>query len=545
MEGKGRGGYFSRFLYGLGRTFRFYPDSSFARARSEKPEKAKSYFLLSYRQQFQNAMAKMREQSFFLTRLSAFYRNLFSTRVRSFGLLFFTGGFLQILFYFLSRTLSFFSAGEENLLFGVCYIFIAVLCAFARGDVENAVKKSFLFRFVLRPLFGVEAWRLPTGRKHDSTYPMIFAGIVFALFSLVFSPGKVLVFLLLTALVLFVFSLPEAGLYLIGLLFFLIPSASLTVLIFLTLLSFLCKCAIGKRSISLGFTQGLVLLCLALLFFVGKAALVFQLFFLYFLISCLIRTIASLRRLLFCFVLGALFCAGLLCLDFVLAQPYAIPLLRGLDLESILVVSAREETGVFLVLIFPLAAGLFRSMRWGGKMALFPLLFLVSFASLSFIGSVQLWNALILALMLFGLFSYRSFLITLSAFSLSFITALNLFPATVGESLLALFGDGGKSQTDTGLFALFSQQLGPFFWLGLAVVLCLFFSRIYLFKRDTTRVEVYPLVLSSAVSVIAFLYLGFCPVPVTRQVILIFVCLLAIPENAYFCARREEIKLPF
>lgn len=545
MKGRRTGGVISRFLYRIGEKVRFAPDTSFAPARSEKNEKTRLSFFLPYRQQFQNAMAKMREQSFLLDCLSSFYRNLFSTRIRSFALLFFTAGFLQILFFFLGNRVSFFTAGEETLLFGVSEIFIAILCAFTRGDLENSLKKSFLFTSLIRPLFGVNPWCIPTGRKHDSTFPMILFGAFFALLSVLFTPMKVLLFLLILAFTLFVFYLPEAGLYVAGLLFFLIPSAYFTLLIFLTLVSFFCKWAIGKRSISLSYCQKGFLFLLALFFFTGKDNLsfAFQIFSLFFLTSSLIRTTASLRRFLFSLVLGTIICAGKLCLSQIVAFPSVASLFYGMDLDF-LFADVSSYTGVFLVLMIPLALGLFRSMRWGGKMILFPILFLISVAALSFIGSSVLWNALFLSLLLFGFFSYRSFLITLLVLAMSFVTTITLFPDTVGQKMISFFAKG-ESSSHLGLFSVLHQKWGLVFWLGLLILVALFVYRVYRFKKDTTRPAVYPLVLGIVVSVAVFLYLGLSPISVTRHFVMFFITLLSLPEVAYISAVREEIRLPY
>ena len=548
MAKKGTGGIFSCFLYSIGKKIRFAPDSTFAPPRSEKQEKAKTSFLLSYRRQLKFQFAKMGEQSFFLNALKTFFRNLFSTRIQSFGLLFFTCGFLQILFYFLGNRIPFLLAKEDNLLFGVFQIFISLLCTFTRGDLEHSLKKSFVFRWAIRPLFGVDAWQMPGGRKHDSGFPMIFSGIILALLSVWFTPVKVLFFLLALCLISFVFYLPEAGLYMAGLLFFFLSSRSFSFLILITLVSFFCKCLVGKRSVPLTLSQWITLVFLGVLFVAGgekNAVLLFQCIAMYFLISCLVRTTASLRRVLFCLSLGTLFCGAMLCLREIVFLPFLTPVFQKVDLSKILVIFATPETGAFLVLLFPLMLGLSRSLRWEGKIVLFPTLFLLMGGSLYFLKTPFLWNAVLLALILFCLFSYQSFLIVSVFLGTVFVTAIGFLPSGVKEMMAEFFGVSAEPLLGTPLFSAMHQQWGLLLWLCLAGVFGVLIYRIYRFWKETTKPMVYPMVLGVAISAVVFFYLGFCPVSLTRPFLLLVACLPAFCEVAFSGAVREEIRLPY
>ena len=96
-------GSLSRFLYTVGKAIQFRPATAFAPPKSDEFSEAKKggFPFLYSRKKIKNALAKMSEQSFVLGLLGRFYGRFFNTRVRSFGVLFFTLGFLQILSYFL------------------------------------------------------------------------------------------------------------------------------------------------------------------------------------------------------------------------------------------------------------------------------------------------------------------------------------------------------------------------------------------------------------------------------------------------------------
>ena len=207
-------GSLSGFLYAVGKALQFHPDSTFAPPRSEEKADAKKGGIpfLFYRLKIKTALAKMCEQSFVLGFVRRFFGRFFNTRVRSFGVLFFTLGFLQILSYFSGEFLPILAGGEEHLLFGVCLIFLTLVCSFSRGSLKDAIKRSFLYRALLKPLFGVKEEHFPAEKSRDHLWPMILAGILLSFFSILLSPIKVLGILLSLALILFVFHTPEAGL---------------------------------------------------------------------------------------------------------------------------------------------------------------------------------------------------------------------------------------------------------------------------------------------------------------------------------------------
>ena len=135
----------SGLLYAVGEALHFAPDSAFAPARSDRNTGERMKPFIAYRLRVKTALARMCEQSFFLGLCSAFIRGFLNTRVRSFGVLFFSCGFLQILSYFVGVYLPFAAGDENNLVHGVTLIFLTLLCSFTRGDVKEVLKKSFLF----------------------------------------------------------------------------------------------------------------------------------------------------------------------------------------------------------------------------------------------------------------------------------------------------------------------------------------------------------------------------------------------------------------
>ena len=133
---------FSHLLFTLGEAIHFAPVSAFAPAKTETWQEREKPFPAS-RLKIKTALAKNCEQSFFLSLYASFVRGFFTTRLRSLGVLFFTCGFLQILSYFWGGYLPFAAGDENNMVYGVTLIFIALLCAFSRGDVKDVLKRAF------------------------------------------------------------------------------------------------------------------------------------------------------------------------------------------------------------------------------------------------------------------------------------------------------------------------------------------------------------------------------------------------------------------
>ena len=226
-------------------------------------EKAPSRWerLLPYKKKVKTAFAKTAEQSFCLSWMRLLIRHFFATRVRSFAVLFFACGFLQVLSFFLGPQWGILSGGEAQLVMGAVLFFLTLVCSFSKGTVADALKRSFLFRAVLGPVFGLEEWRIPeSSSPRENILAMLLWGIALAFAAVVLSPLAVVLFALILVISLLLFFKPEAGLLFAVALLPVLPRIAFFALMLLTLLSFLFKCAVGKRSLVFSFTDPPMLL---------------------------------------------------------------------------------------------------------------------------------------------------------------------------------------------------------------------------------------------------------------------------------------------
>ena len=539
-------GSFSHFLYTVGNAIHFAPASAFAPPKTEKETAEREKPFAAVRLKMKTALAKMCEQSFFLGLYSAFLRNLFTTRVRSFGVLLFSCGFLQILSFFLGGYLSFAAGDEGNLLFGVVLVILSLLCSFTRGEAKDVLKKSFFYRGFLKPLFGSDGWEFPVGRSSDHFFTMILAGSLLALFSVVFSPLFLLLAVLFLALVSFVFYQPEAGLVTVALTFTCVPFRVTVLLTALTLIAFLCKCAVGKRTVVFSWQDATVLFALFPLLFSEKGRWLFpMLATLYFVSPGLLRTLASIRRLLCALMLGGVFCSVMILARYVFSTFFSELLFRFPNLDRLLFLEAGEAILAPIVMIFPLAVGFFRSPRNTAGLIFSPLVYLVFFGVAFCTGSPILWIALLIALAVQNVMTRRFSLFWHVAFALILITALNVIPAEWLQYAFGLFGFTADAVTaGEGVLSLLGvgKVLGI---LILAVLLGYFLFTLVKFHANATKPEAFPRVLGAACSAIAFVAMNFGGVAADERSLVVFVLLLAVPRVSLICAKREEIRLPY
>jgi len=532
-------GSFSHLLYTLGDALRFAPSSAFAPACSEKERGERTKPLLAYRLKIKTALARMCEQSFFLSLCSSLIRGFFNTRIRSFGVLFFSCGFLQILSYFMGVYLPLAAGDENNLIHGVTLIFLTLLCSFTRGDVKDVLKKSFLYRSVLSPLFGSDGWQFPNERSGDNFLAMILTGALLAFFSVVFSPLAVLSVILLLVLVLFVFYQPEAGLVSVALTFFAVSFEVTVFLILLTLVSFLFKCAIGKRTLVFSATDSAVLLCMLLLLFSAQSkGLCFLLIALYLLAMGLLRTLASVRRLMCAMMLGGVFCSVMILARYVLTTFFEEVLFRFPSLDTFLFIEPETSTVAIVAMVCPVAAGFFRSLKTRARLFFAPLIFLLFLGAIFCGASPQVWIALLIALAVQNLMTYRYTLVLYVMVGLSLISALNVIPQKLLLQFLAYFG---YSQTEAAPSAPvpIAQSL------MLAGLLCFFIWAVIRFAASATRPEAFPRVLGAIAGMVAFFSMWMGGVLTDERILILFVMLLAFPRVCLICSRREEIRLPY
>ena len=179
-----------RFLLKAGEALRFAPRDCFPKTAKEN---AVGRFapIQSRALRVKLALAKMWEQSFFVTCAREVFRRFFLMRARALGVLFFTCGFLQIASYFLRFSLPVLAGDETGFLFGIALIFLTLLFSLSRSNLRYLLIRSAFFRQVLQPLFGVEEWQVPDGESHEPWLLMIALGILFWIAGLIFSPVRV------------------------------------------------------------------------------------------------------------------------------------------------------------------------------------------------------------------------------------------------------------------------------------------------------------------------------------------------------------------
>ncbi len=528
-------GAISRFLCRAGEEIRFRPDATFAPPRTETEEDKKAVMpFLAYRLRIKSSLAKMCEQSLILSLLSSFVRRVFHTRVRSFGVLFFVCGFLQILSYFLGGYVPFLAGNEDNLIFGVSLIFLTLLCSVTRGDVRDALKKSFFFRKLLKGLFGVDSSAIPSGRIKDYSAYMVSFGALFALLSVVFTPAGVAGALVILFLILFICYLPEAGLVTaaLGLLF--LSKRALIFLLALTVASFLAKCAVGKRSLVFSFRDLPVVLGLFFLARPHGNATVFLLLSFYVLGLGLLRNLAWIRRFLTALTLGGVLCALLLAFRFlseVFLPPSVLP-------DDLLPFRISEESVVLLAVLAPLSAGLFRSQ----KGSISRLLAFCSFALLATAvfttGTFGSRIAFLASFFILFVFTYRLALLILVQIGLIGFALIQILPVAVRQYVLSFLGVGKEiAESVKGL--LLTSVLPLVFLLG-----C-FLYFVIRFRIQATRPEPFSQVLGGIGAMVSLCVVGFLPVLSDVRLLVVFSFLVLLPRVALHASSREEIRLPY
>ncbi len=536
-------GSFSHLLYTLGKAIRFAPETAFAPPRTEQERKERGKPFLAYRLKIKNALAKMCEQSFFLGLYNAFLRSFFTTRVRSFGVLFFSCGFLQILSYFLSGYLPFAAGDESNLIFGVTLIFLTLLCSFTRGDVKDILKKSFLYRGILVPLFGARGWEFPTGRGGDNFFGMLLIGALLAFFTVIFSPFAVFLVILLLVLIHFVFYQPEAGLIIVALALFSVPFRVTAFLTAFTLIALLCKCAVGKRVLVWSSWDGVVFLLLLPLLFSEKSRLLcLVLVSLYLLSLSLLRTLAAIGRFLCALTLGGIFCSMMVVMRFVFTTFFEELFFRFPNLDELFFLSAGEQTLAPIAIVCPLALGLLRSVKRSMGVVLTPPIFLVFLAAVFCGASVPVWIALIIALAVQNLMTYRFAMVWYVIVGFFLIISLNVVPPAWLKPVFDVFGFFEHTGEGVLLVLGVGNVLGIFI---LTVLLACFVFAVIRFALNSTRPQSFPRVLGAVGAAVTFIVLGFGSVAIDERTLVLFILLLGLPRVSLICAKREEIRLPY
>lgn len=550
MAMKGKIPSVSRFLLKLGEAIQFRPETEFLSfdAQEETPSSQWGKRLLPYKLKIKTALARMAEQSFFLSLLRRFVRAVFTTRLRSFGILFFSFGFLQLLSYFTASSLPFFAGGVENLLLGVCMIFFTLIASLSRYQLADALKHSFLFRFVLRSLFGLQESDIPEGRGNDRFWPMLGVGVLLGVLSVLFSPLWVI--LLLTVLIagLFVLFKPEAGLVLHALLLFVLPATFHAALLLFTLFSFLCKCAVGKRSLRFRpMDLAAALMLLPFLFAARKGVLLyFSLFCVYYLSSCLLRTIDQLRRQWRAYSVAAQLAGLSLVLREIVMSLLPTVFDSAPALPETLFLSPTVGTGVLLAVSLPLSFSLIRHEK-GARKLVSVFSFWFALAGIFIVRDPMLWTSVCLVMVVFVSMHYRSGLYLLLLSALALFTVLRVVPTALAAKLLSLFGfspDGVIGGAETSFFSFLGAGAGWFFGF-LILTMILFWVECYRFSQKSVRADMHAAVLGALCATLLFFVMVLLSIPIPEIALFPLLLMLSYPAAAREACIREEVRLPF
>ena len=198
------------------------------------------------------------------------------------------------------------SGGQHNLVMGLIFVVLGLVCAFERGGLGAVLKKSLLFRGALHPLFGLEEWELPDGRFREHLWWMLLSGVALGVLSVAFSPFTVLAGVLGVTAILLILYKPETGLVCAAFLFPFVSRTAVGALVLLTHLSLAGKISVGKRSLVRSPADLPVLLLIAYLLIRGGGAAVPYALYLsvYFLGAHLMRTAAWMRRVITAVILA-------------------------------------------------------------------------------------------------------------------------------------------------------------------------------------------------------------------------------------------------
>ncbi|MBR2616124.1 MAG: hypothetical protein IKC69_05545 [Clostridia bacterium] len=541
----------SGLLCDLGDKILFCPPSEFRTASPEENEKKRDSRLLPYKMKVKTALSKMTEQSAVLAAVRGGIRWFLSLKIRSFAVFFFACGFVQILSFFLGSVRGDWGR-EDNLLFGVVQMLLTLICSFARGDVTGALKRSFLHKGVLGPLVGLHSWQYPVQKSHDGIVWMLLIGLGTGALSFFLSPVWILYGLIFLTVALFLFFCPEAGLVIgaFGGLF--LPRTLLYVFACLTLISFVFKCCLGKRSLVLSPMDLLVLLFFLPFLSVGSASPVagaFFLFFLYFAASGLLRTVDGIGRFFDALCLGGVFLALMMLAREGIALAFPGAFLRFPDLGRLFFVLPTEENGILIAMLCPLLLGQIRRTASVGKRFGSLLSLILCLPALFVVRESNVWLALFVSATVFFVFSFRPGLLIACITGLLTMIAFRLLPTELLVRILSFFGmDAGSlvlsGEREQSFLALLRN--GGVIWLLLfASVVLWFFYECVRFCTKTTETGLHPSVLGALCSVTVFCCVTVQELFPDWRALCLVALLLAVPAASRRAAIREEVRLPY
>lgn len=320
MKGRGKtGSYFSRLFGGSRIWSRLFPESESASSNQSgvflKEDALFSGGMLGtlynkmsvFAARIRAFLAAYAEESYVLSRLSAFCRGVLDTSVGSVGVFLFFTGIYSAAAFLINMYAD--NAGDLiQLVYSAVIAFMGLILMPVRRSLLGCIRSSFLISYITEEILAISPFALDTelpAKKHFG-WAVLF-GTLAGLTGFFVSPLKILLFLLFLAGAAAVLYSPEGGLYIAA---FLLPFASPWISAAVALLaavSYVFKLLVGKRNFYLTAADVFVFIFLISLtvaglvtpFFYGHTLLlVVTIAALYLLCSNLMRSGEQLYRLM-------------------------------------------------------------------------------------------------------------------------------------------------------------------------------------------------------------------------------------------------------
>ncbi len=221
-----------------------------------------------------HSIARIYEQSFFLTLIRNFFRGLLTMHVNNFGLICFSYGFCVVIIQLLK--LYTFKIAMENpynsLILGFIIMCVGIPMFFSKKSIAKLIYESQTARFLLFDLLGVQMYNIAQMSKcepHRNVNLPLIVGLLCGGMT-VFAPVMlfpILLFLFLA--VILVMNSPESAIILVFLLLPFLTTMQLVCVMCLTYVAFLLKLLCGRRVFRLHLVDYAAIVFMAFVFFGG------------------------------------------------------------------------------------------------------------------------------------------------------------------------------------------------------------------------------------------------------------------------------------